>query len=89
MYIMDPKDPNSTLPYTIDWSAWLGSDIIISSTWIVPTGITQVSSAMTSTTTTINLTGGTLNASYIITNRIYTVDGKIQDQSFKIYIHQL
>ena len=34
------KDPNAKLDYTIDWSAWLVADTIVSSLWIIGDGVT-------------------------------------------------
>jgi hypothetical protein len=31
------KDPNAALDYTIDWSDWLGADVIAASVWTLAT----------------------------------------------------
>ena len=67
------KDPNAILDYSIPWATWLGTDTIVTSTWIVPTGITKVTDTKTTTTTTIWLSGGTVGAEYALVNRITTV----------------
>jgi len=33
------KDPDAVLDYKIDCTSWLNGDIIITSTWILQTGI--------------------------------------------------
>jgi len=68
------KDKSGKLDYTIDWSDWLNGDIIASSTWTVPSDLTQVSAGIDSpaTTTTIWLTGGTLGSFHKVSNKITT-----------------
>jgi len=82
------KGPNSKLDYKIDWSAWLGTDTISVSTWTNPTGITKDSDTKTATTTTIWLSGGTLDVEYLIINKITTVGGRIDERSFSVLIKQ-
>jgi hypothetical protein len=78
------KDPDAVLDYQFDWSDWLGSDTVSTSTWTVPTGITKVTDTKTTTTTTIWLSGGTAGNEYTITNRIVTAGGRTEDRSFLI-----
>jgi hypothetical protein len=82
------KDPNAILDYAIDWSAWLGTDTIASSTWTVPTGITKVSDTNTTTKTTIWLSGGTAGQVYTLTNRIVTTGVRTEDRSIIIYAQE-
>jgi hypothetical protein len=78
------KDPSAKKDYMLDWAAWLGDDTITTSTWTVPTGITKDSDTKTATTTTVWLSGGVLNAEYIITNLIETVGGRKEPRSFTV-----
>lgn len=78
------KDPGSTLDYVIDWSEWLETDTIASSTWDVPAGLTDISSANTTTETTQWLAGGTAGAVYPVTNQITTVGGRIAERTIEI-----
>jgi hypothetical protein len=80
------KDPNSTLDFVVDWSAWLETDTISAVSWTVPTGITQTTSSFADTTATIWLMGGTAKAIYLIGCRITTAAGRIEDHSFEILI---
>lgn len=80
------KDPNSVLPYTVDWSDWLGADTISTSAWTVPSGITQVSTSNTTTVATILLSGGTSGDSYSLTNRITTAAGLTDDRTIRINV---
>jgi hypothetical protein len=81
------KDPSSVLDFGFDWSDWLDSDDSVStSTWNVPTGITDDSDTSTSTTTTIWLSGGTVGSKYKITNRIVTANGRTVERSFYVKV---
>lgn len=82
------KDPDSVIDYVWDWSAWLGADTILTSTWIVPTGLTKTSQSNTTTTATVWLSGGTLGASYQVTNRIVTNQGRTEDRTMEIVIRE-
>lgn len=78
------KDPNSVLDYKNDWSIWLGSDTITTSTWVIPPGVTKNSDTNDTTTTTIWLSGGSLDTNYEILNRIITAGGRTADRTFRI-----
>lgn len=85
------KDPDAVLDYTVDWSAWLqAGETITASQWITPDGITQGSGAQapsnTTTTATVWLLAGTLGQTYIVTNRVTTSDGRVDDRSLRITI---
>ena len=82
------KDPNATLDYQINWSLWLGTDTIVTSTWVVPTGITRVSDSNGTTTTTIWLSGGTVSHDYELTNRIVTAAGRTEDRTITIQLRE-
>jgi hypothetical protein len=81
------KDPDATLDYRADWTANLAAgDTIATSTWIVPDGITKTSDASDATTATAWLSGGTEGATYEVTNRIVTAQGRTDDRSLRIRI---
>ena len=81
------KDPNATLPYSIDWGAnWLGSDTIAASSWTVPAGLTQVSSSFTTKIATVVISGGVAGQSYDIVNRITTTLGYIDERTLTIQV---
>jgi hypothetical protein len=83
-YYAPDKDPDAVLDYTIDWGGWLGTDTIATSEWIVPEGIMAGDMSKTGTTATIWLSGGTAGQTYTIHNRITTIGGRTNDQTFKI-----
>lgn len=82
------KDPDATLDYQIDWSDWLDDDTIISSTWIVDTGIVNELDTFTDTATKVWLSGGVSQSRYEATNRITTGDGRIDDRTIRIKVKE-
>jgi hypothetical protein len=70
------KDPADVLDYTLDWSAWLGTDTISTSTFVVETGLTAGVNSKTTTATTIWLSGGTNDNVYQVANTIVTAAGR-------------
>jgi hypothetical protein len=78
------KDPDAVLDYAVDWSSWLGTDTIATSTWIVPTGLTKVSDTKTSTSAIIELSGGVKGTTYRVTNRITTANALTDDRTITI-----
>jgi len=81
------KDPEAIENFTVDWTQALNGDTIASSTWSVPTGITQAAASNTTTQATIKLSGGVLGASYAVVNRITTTtSGETLDETLNIYI---
>jgi len=83
------KDPQATLDYTVDWSAWFkagSTDTIASAVWILTPGITKVSQSLSATTATIKVSGGALGKVYTVTCRVTTVAGLTDDYSFEILV---
>lgn len=77
------KDPGAKKDYRKDWSQWLDEgDVIETSTWTVPDELEHVTDSHDDTSATIWLAGGTLGASYTVTNHIVTADGREDDSSF-------
>lgn len=90
------KDPDANLDYTQDWSAYLAEgDTISSSEWFVAdtaaTDETPVEvgiDSYTDTETLVWLSGGTTGTTYIVTNRVTTTGGRIDDRSIKIKVKE-
>jgi hypothetical protein len=62
---------------TIDWAAPLSGDTVGTSTWTVsPSGLTTVATGASSTTTSIQLTGGSPGVEYRVENAIVTAGGQ-------------
>ena len=80
-----PKDPDSIIDYGVDWSAWLGSgETIITSAWPETGGLVNEIESFTLTRSSIFVSGGTVGASYTLTNRITTNFGRTEDRSMII-----
>lgn len=79
-----PKDPSERLTYSVDWSRFLGTPTVSSVTWKIngttaSSGetvdtLTLVNSTINSQITTVVFSGGTLNATYLITCTIGYTD---------------
>lgn len=84
------KDPDATLDYKRDWSDWLTpfGDTIQTSTWTVSTGLTKSNESNTATVATVWLSGGTVGASYTVTNHIVTAQGRTDERSFQVNVRQ-
>lgn len=80
------KDPNASLPYTLDWSQWLNGDLIVSVAWSVPSGLTTVGSSNTTTTATITLAGGVAGRTYEVRCRVTTATGAVDDRTFQLAV---
>jgi len=80
------KDPEARLDYKIDWTEWLGDDIITASTWSVPAGITKELDTWNNQSTTIWLSGGSLDCTYECVNHIETADGREDDRTILIHV---
>lgn len=82
------KDPDEVVDYGVNWadptSDALAGDTILTSTWVVPPGITKDSAGNTATTTTIWLSGGTVGENYEFVNRVVTVGARTFDQTVKL-----
>jgi len=81
------KDPDAVLDYQIDWSDWLGTDTISSSSWTV-SGVTKDSDTNTTTTATIWVSGGVVGVTGTAINRIVTTDGRTEDRTLTLTIIQ-
>ena len=53
------KDPDEILIFGINWADYLGTDTILTSSWVVPAGVSQVSNAFTDTLASIEGVQGT------------------------------
>jgi len=78
------KDPEANLDYAIDWSEWLGEDILIDSQWVVEEGLSLGSDSHTDTIATVWISGGTHQSRYEATNTIITAGGRIDERTIRI-----
>ncbi len=87
-----PKDPDATIKYGIDWSDYLGTEQILSSSWIAEGAIVIESDSYDTTSTAVLLSGGTAGTRYKVTNRImYTGTGgnETDDRTIIVPVREL
>lgn len=85
------KDPQDKLDYAVDWTSQLAvGETISTSTWTVPTGITQITPApsIDDGIVTIWLSGGTVGTRYDVLNHIVTSQGREYDRTVPILVVQ-
>lgn len=80
------KDPQSVKDYSIDWTLWLNSDTIATSTWEVNGDLVKDSSGNTPTHASVWLSGGTNGKSYLVRNKIVTAGGRTEVQTLEILV---
>jgi len=83
------KHSSDVVDFKFDYTAlgWLETgEVITSSTWVVPVGITQDSETQDSTTATIWVSGGTDGVDYLCTNTIITDGGRTKVISFYVQV---
>jgi hypothetical protein len=77
---VDPKDPDETEFYYMDWAAKLSptDDTISTSSWVVQSGLTGTNDAILagSLKTRITLSGGTSGGDYACRNTVVTSGGR-------------
>ena len=82
------KDRGEVLDYKVDWSNWLSSETISSSSWTVSDGITVDSSTNTTTDATVWLSGGTRGGFYTVVNTIVTSAARTAARGFRIQLNE-
>jgi hypothetical protein len=80
------KAPDAVLTYGWDWSAWLVTDTIVSSTWLIPSDLVEEGSTFSTTITSVLISGGVLGEEYTITNHIVTAAGEEDERSHKLKV---
>lgn len=86
LVVVDPKDPDDTDDFTIDWVNELavGETISLLTVTAITAGITVSSSSISTTRTTARLTGGTAETTYDVRYRITTSTGRQLDETLRI-----
>ena len=83
------KDPNARLDYGFDWSTWLGDDTITASEWSSsPADLLLSGAAFGAKTTSTYAAGGDVGTSYVLTNRITTTAGRVDERSIKVKVKE-
>jgi hypothetical protein len=79
------KDPAAVLDYAVDWSEWLGSDAIVTSTWTAQ-GVTVDSDEHDGRVATAWLSGGTAGQRATATNHVITAAGREDERTRTLHI---
>jgi hypothetical protein len=82
------KDPAEVLDYTMDWTDKLQpiGDTINTSSWTVPSGLTDSLETNTGLTATVWLASGVLSTTYQVDNTIVTTGGRTMKWSFLLQL---
>ena len=80
------KDSDAVLDFSVDWSAWLSSETISTSSFTVEAGLTKDSESNDTTSATVWLSGGVSGTSYTVTNTITTSAGRTDERSLTINV---
>lgn len=81
-----PKGELSVLNIGLNWADWLETDTITLSEWTADAELILTRKQNTTTTTSCYVSGGILNKTYQITNKITTLDGKVDTRYVTIVI---
>ncbi len=82
------KDPDATVDYEFTWGVELNGDTIETSTFLLPDGLTSVSTTVTDSTATIFVSGGAQGGIYRVTNRIVTAAGRTMDKTITVLVSE-
>jgi len=84
------KVPTEELDFVIEWEDWLATgEVISSSTWSVPTGLTESVNSFTDTAATIWLEGGVAGTEYNVSNTIVTDQTRTGTRSITILVREI
>jgi hypothetical protein len=89
MFSWPPKDPDEVLDYQIDWATDRldEGETITTTLWQVESGDVVIDSdEELDGVTTVWLSGGTVNTTSVVLNRVTTSEGRIYDQSCRLRI---
>lgn len=83
------KDPSSVEDFTIDYATYqsrLSPGNIVTSTWSVPAGITELSNGNTTSRSMIRLSGGTSGTVYTVTNTVTFANSTVLVTALRITV---
>jgi len=85
------QDPNDRLDYLMDWAAEMAriTDTISASEWTVPAPLSSDEDSFDNTSATVWLLDGAAGATYIVSNKVTTVGGRVIERSFKVHVLEL
>ena len=77
--------PTSKLDYGFDWNLWLAvGETIITSVWLVDSGLTQSNEDNVSGVTSVFVAGGVAGTSYKLKNTITTSNRRIDSRTIRL-----
>lgn len=77
-------DPDGITDVPFNWAPRLEGETILTSTFLLPDGLTEESSSNTDTTATIFVSGAVCGTLYRITNRITDTGGRSWDKTYRV-----
>jgi len=80
------KDPDASLDYSWDWTAWLATGDSIATYTLTLGGLTVGTSGNTGEIVTAILSGGTLGSTHAVKCRIVTANGLIDERTIYVQI---
>ena len=81
------KGVNEEIREGWDWSDRLiDGDSVTASSWVVDTGITTANAVFDETSSDIDISGGTVNTTYRLTNLVTTSKALDYERSFKVQV---
>jgi hypothetical protein len=84
------RDPSAVKDYGFDWASWLSSgDTISTSVWSAGACTVTSAAIVNSSTTMAFISGGTVDETYRVTNRITTAQGRVEEMSFSMPVINL
>lgn len=84
----DEKDPDAIDNFVFNWVVQLDGDTISTSSFLLPDGLTSVTTSNTTTTATIRVSGGTASSIYRITNRVVTAASRTLDKTKYVLVRE-
>jgi len=83
------KDPDATLDFAFDWSAWLATgETIADHTITAQAGITVESSSEAAGVVTVWLSGGTAVTVYTVACEVTTSAGRVDERTISVQVVQ-
>lgn len=77
-------DPDATDDFQFNLAPDLDGDTLLTAVFLLPDGLTEVSSSFTDTTARIFVNGAARGATYRITCRYTTIGGRTRDRTIRV-----
>ena len=84
------KDPDAILDYAVDWTPFLAGtdgDTIATAQWVEVDGALTIDDlGFDGPIHSVMVSGGTIGQFHALTSRVTTVQGRVTDTTFRLYI---